>query len=149
MQGGICFFVPLKISLCAVPKIKSACNAFCVPYTVSTGTDSSFYVAAILCIKFRLVNINGHFVRPLSAVQEHNHNKCAGDHAAHVPDCSPLGKVESNHRLILLILRDVAQHLNFCRDGIINLPVIWAPTSIVLLSIVAQCLAFYLTGKAF
>ena len=61
MQGRICFFVPLKISLCAVPKIKSACNAFCVPYTVSTGTDSGFYVAAIFCSKFRFVNINCHF----------------------------------------------------------------------------------------
>lgn len=64
MQGGICFFVSLKIGLCTVPKIKSACNAFRVPYTISTGVNSSFNVAAILCNKFRPVNINCHFLPP-------------------------------------------------------------------------------------
>ena len=53
--------MPLKISLRTVPKIKSPGNAFCVPYTVSTGTDSGFYVTMIFCGKFRPVNINCHF----------------------------------------------------------------------------------------
>lgn len=70
MQGGICFFVSLKIGLCTVPKIKSACNAFRVPYTISTGTDSGFYVAAILCSKFRLVNIDCHFFALLSCLKK-------------------------------------------------------------------------------
>lgn len=65
MQSGICFFVPLKINLRTVPKIKSACNTFFVPYTISTGTDSGFYVAAILCNKFWPVNIDCHFLPSL------------------------------------------------------------------------------------
>ena len=64
MQIRICFFVPLKIGLRTVSKIKSTCNAFRVLYTVSTGTDSGFYIATILCGKFRPVNIDCHFFRP-------------------------------------------------------------------------------------
>jgi hypothetical protein len=33
----------------------------------------------------------------LLTVKKCDHYQCAADHAAHVPDCSPLGKVKSDH----------------------------------------------------
>nr|DAJ70530.1 MAG TPA: hypothetical protein [Caudoviricetes sp.] len=52
------------------------------------------------------------FFSPPLAVEKCDHNECAADHAAHIPDGCPLGKVKSNH-----IASPLLHNLEQCRGA--------------------------------
>lgn len=61
-------------------------------------------------------------------------------------DRSYLFKVKTGKLETPGIKKSICRILNI-QDGVINLPTIGAPNSVILFAIIAQCLALYLTGK--